>query len=86
MNAARRDGLAIHQRTDAGWEPTLDAELTGHLRRHRNALIATTGADGAPADTRLVPLGRPGVARERARLDRQGRQHPPRAAHRDLRR
>lgn len=53
MSAARRDGLAIHQRTDAGWEPALDAELTGHLRRHRNALIATAGPDGAP---QLTPV------------------------------
>lgn len=53
MSAARRDGLIIHQRAEAGWEPALDGELTGHLRRHRNALIATTGADGAP---QLTPV------------------------------
>lgn len=53
MSAARRDGLTIHQRTGAGWEPAIDVELTGHLRRHRNALIATTGADGAP---QLTPV------------------------------
>jgi PPOX class probable F420-dependent enzyme len=53
MSAARRDGLTTHQRTEAGWEPAIDAELTGHLRRHRNALIATTGADGAP---QLTPV------------------------------
>ena len=53
MSAARRDGLGIHQRTDAGWEPALDAALTGHLQRHRNALIATTGPEGAP---QLTPV------------------------------
>ncbi len=51
MSAARRDGLGIHQRTAAGWEPALDAALEGHLRRHRNALIATSSASGAPQVT-----------------------------------
>ena len=53
MSAARRDNLLIHQRGDAGWEPELGPDLSGHLRRHRNALIATTGADGAP---QLTPV------------------------------
>lgn len=51
MSAARRDGLTIHERGDAGWTPAIDAELSGHLRRHRNALIATTTGSGAPQVT-----------------------------------
>ena len=46
--AARRDGLITHARGAGGLEPPVGADLDGHLRRHRNALIATTSADGAP--------------------------------------
>ena len=51
MNAARRDGVVIHQRAGSGWDPGLDPELEGHLRRHRNAIIATTSSSGAPQAT-----------------------------------
>lgn len=51
MSAARRDGLTIHQHSDAGWDPVLDPALEGHLRRHRDAIIATTTAAGAPQVT-----------------------------------
>lgn len=53
MSAARRDGLVIHTRDDAGWEPAFDPRLVDLLQRHKNALIATTGADGAP---QLTPV------------------------------
>ena len=51
--AARRDGLITHTRGAGGLEPALGADLDGHLRRHRNALIATASADGAP---QLTPV------------------------------
>jgi PPOX class probable F420-dependent enzyme len=53
MSAPRRDGLITHERTAAGWEPAIDGALDGHLRRHRNAVIATTSAGGAP---QLTPV------------------------------
>jgi PPOX class probable F420-dependent enzyme len=53
MSAARRDGLVIHTRGTAGFEPALDPRLEDLLRRHRDALIATTGRDGAP---QLTPV------------------------------
>ncbi len=51
--AARRDGLDVHRRMGAAWDPGIGPDLEGHLRRHRNALIATSGADGAP---QLTPV------------------------------
>ena len=52
-SAARRDGLITHTRVGAGLEPAVSAELDGHLRRHRNATVATIGASGAP---QLTPV------------------------------
>jgi len=52
-SAARRDGLITHTRGAAGLEPAVSAELDGHLRRHRNATVATIGASGAP---QLTPV------------------------------
>ena len=52
-SAARRDGLTTHARGAAGLEPAVSADLDGHLRRHRNATVATIGASGAP---QLTPV------------------------------
>jgi PPOX class probable F420-dependent enzyme len=51
MSERRRDGLVIHTRSAAGWDPALDPKLDDLLRRHRNAVIATTGGSGAPQAT-----------------------------------
>lgn len=53
MSTPRRDGLVIHTRAEggAGWEPALDPRLDDLLRRHRNAILATTGPSGAPQAT-----------------------------------
>ena len=51
--AARRDGLTTHVQGAAGLEPAVSPELDGHLRRHRNATVATIGASGAP---QLTPV------------------------------
>jgi PPOX class probable F420-dependent enzyme len=49
----RRDGLITHTRGDGGLEPPVGPDLDGHLRRHRDALIATVNADGSP---QLTPV------------------------------
>lgn len=52
-SAARRDGLTMHTHGAAGLEPTISPDLDGHLRRHRNATVATIAASGAP---QLTPV------------------------------